>query len=951
LIPLETVEIANRGNLYSVLSINEWDKTIFWFNNFERISDLLCLEKIPGADEMVLYHIFPSSFMQHFREIQVLCKIKPILGEEDSFWNMCKKEGFPNGLPLDFERSYCFDIAPEKTTRSAALEYCASRGGHLASPEIMYTPTLLQSAVRKIGNFEKLQTWTNVSTRRFNNTRNNQMFELYFGVAIQPSQEICIGLNILSGQKNEYTETPCDDENDLRYPLCIYDRIEEAENDENEVESTCPENWKKRKHEFSDGENFRNFTCKSSFVCSVELCELDLFPFFGNNEELIASQFKNRQQQELLSQFCASFGAFGIIKNGLTSVTKIACSFRLRFEGATSSNLNATELFQKMFKTVPCERDNSEDFVQFSNSSTCFYLSKDAKSWSEAHSFCKTKSQSVLAYLPLLNDALQARQILINSNASDQVWIGLTSYHDLHTFGDWSNEFKWAATGQSPDLNEVNFLSGSPLRPNGADERCISLINDENSWQKHHCADRKRFICTLSDIKPRTDPFANRNKAGWCPADTYKQGQSCFNFFEENSAQNFNLTYDEAKELCEKQEGRQLASFSRFDQNLALAASLCNSSFPPQIRGFWLGLVKHGANVDEFKWSDQSALTFTNWVEGETTRERFSRSTDQCVYFNADSGRGEIGQWKIQDCNDMKGMGALCSHPKWATKEFVEQCRDTAPINECNQGTTTPLGCRSLNRQKRNQCAKTCGFCGKRRVLNRMQKPNGDFYDNCPDVEVNGTKMKRKAAGKGCFSFNRWSYSKFNRRERRQNREDKISDATWDDAQAICMAAKEDGENGKRANLVHGDSCAYTTMEAYLWKEAFLAKGIRPENNDKSENESADNNDDLEDNEETGVEDDSMSEENVDEDVFTRNDKLAWVGLRFNFESSSFEQVSGRLGGGNHWAIGEPNLTRRADEKYLCAAADYSTANKTEWRMVSCNMTLPVNNCFKKSCF
>jgi hypothetical protein len=49
---------------------------------------------------------------------------------------------------------------------------------------------------------------------------------------------------------------------------------------------------------------------------------------------------------------------------------------------------------------------------------------------------------SVLAYLPLLNDALQARQILINSNFSDQVWIGLTSYHDLHTFGDWSNEIK-----------------------------------------------------------------------------------------------------------------------------------------------------------------------------------------------------------------------------------------------------------------------------------------------------------------------------------------------------------------------------------------------------------------------------------------------------------------------------------------------------------------------------
>jgi len=140
-----------------------------------------------------------------------------------------------------------------------------------------------------------------------------------------------------------------------------------------------------------------------------------------------------------------------------------------------------------------------------------------------------------------------------------------------------------------------------------------------------------------------------------------------------------------------------------------------------------------------------------------------------------------------------------------------------------------------------------------------MQKPNGDFYDNCPDVEVNGTKMKRKAAGKGCFSFNRWSFSKFNRRGRKRN-SNKISDATWEDAQAICMAAKEDGENGRRANLVHGDSCAYTTMEAYLWKEAFLAKGIRAGSDDESENESDENenDDDSDDNEDENDDDDSF---------------------------------------------------------------------------------------------
>jgi hypothetical protein len=217
--------------MYSILSTNEWDKPIFWNKNYGGLSDRISTAEniltFLSADEMWLYHLFPLSYLGKGLDERVFCKIKPILGEEDSFWKMCKKEGFPNGLPLDFERSRCFEIAPKKTTRSAAQEYCASNGGHLASPKI-YSPKLLQSAVRKIGNFEELQTWTNVSTSEFNETLSKTFFH-YFGVAIQLSQEICIGLNILSGQTNKYTETPCEDENDLRYPLCIYDRIEDAE--------------------------------------------------------------------------------------------------------------------------------------------------------------------------------------------------------------------------------------------------------------------------------------------------------------------------------------------------------------------------------------------------------------------------------------------------------------------------------------------------------------------------------------------------------------------------------------------------------------------------------------------------------------------------------------------------------------------------------------------------
>ncbi|CAG5111279.1 Oidioi.mRNA.OKI2018_I69.chr2.g5601.t1.cds [Oikopleura dioica] len=869
-------------------------------------------------------------------ELSSLCAARPVFGKQDSYWQDCRTDSFPNGEPLDFERKNCYGIAPEKTTRTAAMEYCKSRNATFdnfkSSPEANET-------------VKELELWTGL-------TNNDTIIWKLLNINASSSEEFCVGRNIVHGKRETFEKVSCED---LRHPICKWPRKEE-EKTPAKRQLSCPKGWNLANHTISAGTKWINetspaeeFTCKAILGrCTVPACTYDLA--FPRNEIGPGFNIKRLVMQEaFFGWICRDVGAAMIGDQlGMSLMQHNYKCVLQPFANETQSsqfNFNMTQILADSFELKACDKENSEGFAKFGNETTCFFLSKEAKTWAEARSFCrKQNAQATLAYLPKKKSLNYAMHYLVETNSSDDVWIGLTSYHDLHMFGDWSSDFKWSASGEIIDENLFNYLANHPA---SKFDRCVSYGNDI-FFNFNHCSDTKRFMCTLSDIKPRNNQDDRNKRGSWCPANTYKQGYSCFTFFNETK-DTFNLTYDAASELCEEEDGRMLASFYRRDQNLALAASLCNSTFSANLKGFWLGLKgKYSWEGDklEFKWLDQSPFTFSNWLSSNDLLQfrgyaGVQAERHKCVYFNADPSEGEIGQWGLKDCNDMDGMGALCSHPKWATKDYVDQCRDIAPPSTCQRGTNTPLGCKALSRPQRKQCMKTCGFCGKRRTQKRMRKPNGDFFDACPDVKWEGKTMNRKAAGNGgCMFFNRWTYLNFRSRRAKRNR---IEDATWDDAQGICMTAKEAGEKGRRANLVHGDSCAYTTMEAYLWKEAILGRGIRQGNDETEDDDDSDDDGDenSNDDEESEDDNDSMSDENVDEDVFTDKDKLAWLGLRFNFESGSFEQISGRLGAGNHWAAGEPNLTRRGDEKYLCAAADYESANRTEWRMVPCNLTLP----------
>ena len=207
--PTDRVEIANRGHLYSIFSANEWQKKFFRFRlaSSDQMNDYSFMSTFISTIaeiKTLLYYFLPPSFKSYF-DFRTLCKIKPIVGKEEPFWKMCRTKSFPNGLPLDFDRSRCVEIASKKTTRAAASEHCTSRGGYLPSPKVEGQSEFvdwqllqhLKYAVRKIGG---TRTWTNISSSLL---IGHEIMKEYFQIDFSTSDEICIGLDILSGKENQ----------------------------------------------------------------------------------------------------------------------------------------------------------------------------------------------------------------------------------------------------------------------------------------------------------------------------------------------------------------------------------------------------------------------------------------------------------------------------------------------------------------------------------------------------------------------------------------------------------------------------------------------------------------------------------------------------------------------------------------------------------------------------
>ncbi|XP_053575546.1 C-type lectin domain family 10 member A-like, partial [Bombina bombina] len=122
-----------------------------------------------------------------------------------------------------------------------------------------------------------------------------------------------------------------------------------------------------------------------------------------------------------------------------------------------------------------------EDWKQYSLS--CYYLSKDTKSWPSAKKFCESKS----SHLVTINTR-EEQNYLQGLKPGEFVWIGLTDVDGHWKWVDGTNyetALKYWKEGQ-PDEYFGHGLGGG--------EDCAHLLHN-GEWNDEHCSRPYFYIC------------------------------------------------------------------------------------------------------------------------------------------------------------------------------------------------------------------------------------------------------------------------------------------------------------------------------------------------------------------------------------------------------------------------------------------------------------------------
>ncbi|MCI4378561.1 hypothetical protein PGIGA_G00217250 [Pangasianodon gigas] len=155
---------------------------------------------------------------------------------------------------------------------------------------------------------------------------------------------------------------------------------------------------------------------------------------------------------------------------------------------------------------------------------------------------------------------------------------------------------------------------------------------------------------------------------GDCPADgrTWVPfGQSCYHFVhgEEDVAKSY--TIEKAKDMCR---GFALLTV----RNAAVNDFIVQYS--PKVWkdnvNIWLGLY-YDSDDDQFKWSDDSVVSFKNWVEGGSADWDIP-IMDKCVALHSTTGK-----WENISCSDKRENGVVCEA---AQKPVVIRKKNGSPL-------------------------------------------------------------------------------------------------------------------------------------------------------------------------------------------------------------------------------------------------------------------------------
>lgn len=305
------------------------------------------------------------------------------------------------------------------------------------------------------------------------------------------------------------------------------------------------------------------------------------------------------------------------------------CASRMRFvcEKDTFGPISAVP-FVVQSSLVPCP-DGARGWFMFNG--FCYYVAHDAKrTWPKAAEHCGDNQANLLS-IHSDSDVDFVFKLLHLSNISSSTthfWIGFNSVDPQAPYswndGSAANYFQWGKGQPSKTLSM---------------QTCVRLSRDTGFWSVVRCLVRYSHICkrvllrtstklaiTNTTIEPSVDGTC---MPGWAPV-----GIKCFKLFLDQA--NWNQALTNCRNLGPTFD---LAAVHDDRENNLLKLLMRRNRVHA-----WIGLNDQETE-DQFFWSDQSEVTFTDWDYNEPGRDVLGNS--DCVFLTSPTS---TFRWTAMTC-------------------------------------------------------------------------------------------------------------------------------------------------------------------------------------------------------------------------------------------------------------------------------------------------------------
>ncbi|XP_023932856.1 C-type mannose receptor 2-like [Lingula anatina] len=231
----------------------------------------------------------------------------------------------------------------------------------------------------------------------------------------------------------------------------------------------------------------------------------------------------------------------------------------------------------------------------------CYQFNTNTLSWSEALLQCQHNGGE-LASVPSLEEQQYIAGRAHTIPDMRYFWLGASALGE-------EDGWIWS------DGNPFAFLNwGADMIESRSNARCMEMDALSGSWLKEECQNRRGYVCKKKGNVSKATPIpvnttTTPTTPGYpsCSGDWARFGRHCYKIFDDQR------TWTSAKDTCRRQ-GGDLVSILNEDENNFVSGFAGGSHVNPV--EVWTGLNDRRI-VNQFEWTDDSAVTFTCWQSRE----------------------------------------------------------------------------------------------------------------------------------------------------------------------------------------------------------------------------------------------------------------------------------------------------------------------------------------------